>query len=456
MEILWGRGVQGLEGPPGFTYTMSIGLKSSQGFTLPFAPVKLHIIGSNLYLGQPSSYYVINMSVESLGSSYVPDPNDPYNQPGSWSINTIFAGPPPLSGTLPERVFQLSQLPVTFYFQNVGGLPIRLNFGSDDSRSNVTYLSFGSGPNAAPSSYLVKPLGILVIEAIFTSNNAIRIYNSFLDSLNPNRFYRILNRAVERGYFSQLTQVKGALANSNILTIDTDYTFNVLKASHTFSQTEMKVTAPITLTLDGTGVSSVTEVLLVIKPAVPIRLVLVNLVGAKNYKGQPVPSTLPASNQFVVITGTRVVIYDQGTVSISYNSVPTAQSTVVASYSWQYNNEPGTAVAIVTTTAGVTVDNSGTVTFPQSGITYNVLVVGTIEGTGNSQSSISLKLNGNGINFTNGQTQTVNDIPLNQVATLGYSWNIVTIADNATLYLPINEGNYDDIGITVTISQIQS
>jgi hypothetical protein len=454
MEIVWGRGVQGLEGPPGITYKMSVGLRSHQGFTLPFAPVKLHIIGSNLYLGKPSSYYVINMSVESLGSSYVPDPNDPYNQPGSWSINTIFAGPPPVSGTLPKRVFQLSQLPVTFYFQNVGGLPIRLNFGSDDSRSNVTYLSFGSGPNAAPSSYLVEPLGILVIEAIFTSNNAIRIYNSFLDTLNPNRFYRILNRAVERGYFSRLIKVKGALANSNILTIDTDYTFNVLKASHTFSQTEMKVTAPITLTLDGTGVSSIAEVLLVIRPAFPIELVLVNLIGAKNYKGQPVPSTLPASNQFVVITGTRVVIYDQGSVSISYNSVPNAQSTVVASYSWQYNNEPGTPVSIISTT-DVTVDNLGTVTFPQSGITYNVLVVGTIEGSGNSQSSISLKLDGNGINFSNGQTQTVNVIPLNQPATLGYSWNIVTTTDKATLYLPINEGNYNNIGITVTISQIQ-
>lgn len=455
MTIPWERGVQGSEGPPGATYQMSVGLKSYQGFTLPFAPVKLHIIGSNLYLGQPSSYYAINMSVESLGSSYVPDPTDPYNQPGSWSINTIFAGSPPPTGTLPLTMFPVSQLPVTFYFQNVGGLPIRLNFGSDDSRSNVTYLSFGSGPNASPSSYLVQPLGILVIEAIFTSNNAIRIYNSFLDALNPNRFYRILNRSVGRGYFSPLIATKGALAASTRLTLHSDYTFNVLKASHTLSQTDITVTAPITVTLDGTGASSTTEVLLVIRPSVPIKLVLVNLVGARNYKGQSVPSVLPASNQFVVITGTRVVIYDQGLESISYSGTIDSKATLVASYSWQYNYNPDD-VTVNSAPTVVEVDNFGTVTFPTPGLTYNVSVIATINGTGNNQTSISLTLNGSGIEFINGKTQTVNNIPPGQTATLNYSWNIKTSTDNATLSIPANDGDYDNIGIDVTITQIQS
>jgi len=310
------RGIQGPEGSQGsigYTYLTNVGNRNFVSFTNPLVPAAVTIFNGAIYLDQPSSYYVIPFSPSILGSSY--QPSEIPSNPGTWFISTIFSAAVPVnySPDFPaQNPFDLSQLPVTLFFQNVGGVPINVIFGNNDSRTNVTYFSFGTGPSATPSTYLVPPLGILVIETIFTGLNVIRFYNSFLDSLNPNRYYRIADRASKAGYFSAAPSGPRKLTSLNTLTVTSDYTFSVLDATNHYSQNVIKAQGSLTLTIDGTNAPPLGETSILVQPSEPINVSLVNLVNSRNFQGKLVPSVLDPVDQFFVITGNRIVLYDSG------------------------------------------------------------------------------------------------------------------------------------------------
>jgi hypothetical protein len=310
------RGIQGPEGDQGasgYTYLTNMGVTSSISFTNPLTPVSAEVFNGAVYLNQASSFYVISFSPEILDMFYIP-PSIP-SVPGTWYVGTIFSAPAPADGSFypgAPSSFDLSQLPVTLFFQNVGGVPINVIFGSNGLIGDVTYLSYGTGPSATPSAYVIPPLGILVIEAIFTGLNVIRFYNSFLDSLNPNRYYRIVDRASKAGYFSPAPIGPSSLTNYSTLTITSDYTFSVLDATNHYSQNVIKTQGSLTLTIDGTNAPPLGETSILVQPSEPINVSLVNLVNSRNFQGKLVPSVLDPVDQFFVITGNRIVLYDSG------------------------------------------------------------------------------------------------------------------------------------------------
>jgi hypothetical protein len=331
-------GPSGSIGSVGHTYITELGRKRYVSFTNPLIPTGVRISVGSLWLTHPSSYYVIPVSIEHLGDAYTPSGLP--SVPGSWYIKTIYAAPKPVHTDFPTEVFDMSQLPVTLFFQNVGGVPIQIHFGNDDSRTNVTYFSFGVSPNITPSSYLLPPLGILVIEAIFTNLNVIRFYNSFLDSLNPNKFFRIADQASKVGYFSPQVKAPPLLNYTNRFVLDTDTTLSIGTLVNSYSQNLVETTAELTLTIDGTGAPPLGETLILIRPQAPVQLRLVNLVNSRNYKGETIPSTLEPVDLFLVVTGTRAVAYDSGG-SSSLNSLTYSQNTVVLIFDVNYSN-PGT------------------------------------------------------------------------------------------------------------------
>jgi hypothetical protein len=285
---------------------------------MSFAPVACTIANGDIYLNVPSSYYTINISLSSLGSNYTPDPNDPYNEPGTWSIRNIFAGPVPSSGTVPTTIFSLGQQPVTFYIQNVGAVPINVVFLTNNSPNAYTYFSFGVPPNETPSTYLLNPLSILIIQTVFTSNNVIRFYNSFLDSINYDHLARILDQANKVGYYdSSGNTIVGPDFEEN-LTITSDYTLSLATTGQNTTQYLIDISGA-TLTLDGTDIPGDSSYLILINTKNQSNLSLVNLVGTPNYLGQPVPTTLEANvSYFVVIDSTRVVAYDYASSTTHY------------------------------------------------------------------------------------------------------------------------------------------
>ena len=363
------RGIQGPEGSQGsigYTYLTNVGNKGFVSFTNPLVPAAVTIFNGAIYLDQPSSYYVIPFSPSILGSSY--QPSEIPSNPGTWFISTIFSAVVPVnySPDFPaQNPFDLSQLPVTLFFQNVGGVPISLIFGNNDSRTNVTYFSFGTGPSATPSTYLVPPLGILVIETIFTSFNVIRFYNSFLDSLNPNRYYRIADRASKIGYFSAAPSGPRKLTSLNTLTITSDYTFSVADATNHFSQNVIKTQGNLTLTIDGTDAPPLGETLILVQPSEPINLSLVNLVNSRNYQGKFIPSVLDPVDQFFVITGNRIVLYDSGS-GAAYSTI-SAKTSQVLGLSINFETPTSNSVPLQQDTNYVT-----SFSYTSSGFTFTV------------------------------------------------------------------------------------
>ena len=260
-----------------------------------------------IYLNDRSSYYTINISPHILGNEYIPDPNDPYNEPGSWSIRNIFAGKKPASGVVPTTTFSLSQQLITFYIQNVGSVPISVNFLSDVSSDSYVYFSFGTGPNATPSSYLMDPLSILAIQTVFTSNNVIRFYNSFLDALNPNQLTRILDQAFKNGYYDNGKELVGQARTVSDVVTSADYTLK-LKDNH-YAQTRITTSGSVTITVDGTDLPGDATALFTITSKDTTNIALVNLVGTPNYLDQPFPSSITGT-WFFAVTSTRVAAYD--------------------------------------------------------------------------------------------------------------------------------------------------
>lgn len=288
-----------------------------------FNPIAATLANGAIYLNVPSNYYTIDISPALLGDQYLPDPNDPYNEPGSWSITNIFAGPAPSSGLVPTTTFSLGQAPVTFYIQNVGATPIEVIFDTNIVPDTYTYFSFGVPPNETPSSYLMDPLSILIIQTVFTSNNIVRFYNSFLDSLNYDHLGRILDQAKKVGYYDATGNTIVGPVNESTLTLTSDYTLPL--ASQGLSYTQYNITiSGATLTLDGTDIAGDSNYLIVVNVQNQSNLALVNLVGTTNYQGQGVPSTLLANRSyFIVVDNTRVVAYDPSTAgTISPTHIP--------------------------------------------------------------------------------------------------------------------------------------
>jgi len=273
-------------------------------------PIAATVTPNGVYLNAPSTYYSINISIDALGSSYIPDPNDPYNEAGTWNITNIFAGTVPLNGIVPTNTFSLSQQFVTFFIQNVGGVPINVVFASNDLRTSYSYFSFGVPPNQTPDSYTLDPLSILIIQTIFTSNNVIRFYNSYVDALNFNQLYRILDQGNKVGYYDTTTVV-GAVPVSKDITTSTNTTLSLATIVKQFCQIHVTVEAPISLVFDGTDLPGDAVSLIIVSTNSPVSLSLVELVGIDNYKGHPVPSNLPANTTwFFVVVSTRVSAYD--------------------------------------------------------------------------------------------------------------------------------------------------
>jgi len=306
------QGYAGLQGPMGPVKT--IDTTNSKTTIVPFIPIGATIRPGAIYLNFQSSYYTMNISVDLLGQAYQPQ----VIGPGIWTVNSIFAGSPPPSGTVPSTYFNMSQKPVTFFVQNVGGVPIQLVFGSNDSDTSIVYLSFGTSPNQTPSSYLLQPLSILIIQAVFTSNNAVRFYNSFLDAINYNQLYRILDRAVKNNYF-----LPPRFKNSDTLatgTLYTDTTFDLVTTANKLAQNQYVIGAPITITLNGKGLAPGSVNLFIFIVNQTSTLVLEDLVGIRNYKGVSVPSTLNAGSTVLVVVDDRTVTAYDPTTTLGYGN----------------------------------------------------------------------------------------------------------------------------------------
>jgi len=302
-----------LQGPRG--PTIPVAVDDPKGTIAPFIPINCAVRPDGIYLLVPSSWYTINISPSFLGSAYQPNTTDPINEPGIWNIENIYAAIP--SPTGPTEIFDMSQQPVTFFIQNVSGVPIKIVFNSNDSNNAVVYFSFGTTPNKTPSSYLLQPLSILIFQTIFTSNNAIRIYNSFLDALKFDQLYRITDRANKAGYY----QTETSSIYDPIINIGTISTATTLPlASMVMYLAQNKYTVEADIVLDGTGLPADAVALLMLDVVTDATLTLKELVGIKNYHNQPVPTQLlKGRTYFIVVKSTRVTCYDPLT-SIGYSS----------------------------------------------------------------------------------------------------------------------------------------
>lgn len=291
---------------------------------MSFRPIAATVTPNGIYLNAPSTYYTIDISIDALGSSYIPDPNDPYNEAGSWNITNIFAGTEPSNGIVPTSTFSLSQQLVTFYIQNVGGVPINVVFASNDIRGSYSYFSFGVPPSQTPDSYTLDPLSILIVQTVFTSNNVIRFYNSFVDALNFNQLYRIFDQANKVGYYDTTTVV-GAVPVSKKIVTSSNTTLPLATIVKEFCQIDVTTEAPMSLAFDGTDLPGDAVALIIVNANSAVSVSLVELVGIDNYKGHSVPSHLPANTTwFFVVDSTRVSAYDgtstsqAGTITRSY------------------------------------------------------------------------------------------------------------------------------------------
>lgn len=305
------RGFTGLQGPIGVVATIKV--TDPKTTITPFIPIGAAIRPEAIYLNAPSSFYTINVSVEILGDAYVPQPIGP----GQWRVKSIFVGKPPAEGVVPDTYYNMNHEPVTFFFQNVGGLPIELVFDTNDTPDSVVYLSFGTSPNQTPSSYLLHPLSILIIQAVFTSNNAIRFYNSFLDAINYEQLYRILDRSIKRNYFPPPTFNVDETVNE--LAVYEDIVFELSTTAKSLAQTSASLENSVTVTIDGTGLPKGSVNLFIFRVKKTSNLVLKGLVGTRNYKGEGVPTVMNSGiDLFVVVDDVRVVAYDNALSTLKY------------------------------------------------------------------------------------------------------------------------------------------
>ena len=293
-----------LQGPRGPTIPVTV--DNPKGTITPFVPINCAVRPDGIYLIAPSSWYTINISPSFLGSAYQPNTTDPLNEPGTWKIESIFAAIP--SSTGPTGIFDMSQQPVTFFIQNVSGVPIKVVFNSNDASNAIVYFSFGASPNKTPSSYLLQPLSILIFQTVFTSNNAIRFYNSFLDALKFDQLYRIADRADQAGYY--VTETSSVYDPAiNVGTISVSTTLPLASMVTNLAQNNYIVEADIVL--DGTGLPADAVALLILYLNRNVTLTLKELVGINNYHNHPVPTQLlKGRTYFIVVRSRRVTCYD--------------------------------------------------------------------------------------------------------------------------------------------------
>lgn len=322
------QGLPGLPGPSGLTYIDNV-ITYPSNLSLPFKAIGATIGKNTIYLNSPSSYYSISLSLNNLGDAYIPNAADPVNGIGSWNVNNILAGTPS-DTSVADNIFGLSQRPVMFFIQNVGAVPIQINFNTNDGPEGLVYFSFGVPPNQTPSSFILQPMDILIFQAVFTSNNVIRLYNSFLDSLDYNQMFRTLDQALSFGYYEDTSTLSSSLIGSGTF-------FNILEAVNTgepgttasyqiilseivpyFSENNILIEAingPITLLIDGTGIPSNTVIMLLLltpNANYDATITYKNLVGIKNYLGTLPPDTvIPNQVWYILIKGTTVTGYDK-------------------------------------------------------------------------------------------------------------------------------------------------
>jgi hypothetical protein len=308
------QGNPGLPGPNGPNRVVN-SPQIPRIFTEPFVAIPCTVDKNDIYLNQMGSYYAISISQYALGNAYVP-PILP-GEPGSWDIHNIFAGKLGQNGEV-EDIFNLSQRPVIFFIQNVGALPIQVNF-SDNHSNSLVYFSFGVPPNETPSSFLMEPLSILVFQAIFTTNNIVRIYNSFMDNLDYNQLFRTFDQALTFGYLDISATISSATVGPssfiNILGVSTPSRLVLTDIAPYFCENNLVILSPdLVLLIDGRGISKDSIFLLLIVSALgaSTEFQLEGLVPIKNYKGQPVPTNIGSFEAwYIVIKGTTVTAYDK-------------------------------------------------------------------------------------------------------------------------------------------------
>ena len=315
-------------GPSGLT-TISNTTSPFYNFTYPFVAVPCTVTTNNVYLNRLASYYSISISINNLGSAYIPSSSDPVNGIGTWHIDNIFAGSYDGKNVAPINTFSIAQRPVMFFIQNIGGVPINILFTSNDSPTSLNYLSFGVPPNATPSSYTLNPLSILVLQVVFTSNNIIRFYNNFIDVLNYNQLFRTFDQALTFGYYQDSATLSSATIGSstipNILEVVAPSIIHLKDIVPYFCENNILfLGSNLELIVDGTGLpdTAVLLLLLLVFPGSSSKLVLKNLVGIKNYLGQPVPTQLlPFQVWFMLIKGRTVTAYDKHHEALEYKEV---------------------------------------------------------------------------------------------------------------------------------------
>jgi len=298
-------------------------------FTYPFVSVPCTVTTNNVYLNRLASYYSINISINNLGSAYIPNNTDPINGIGSWYIENIFAGSYDGKNVIPINTFSMAQRPVILFIQNIGGVPINIVFASNDSPTSLNYFSFGVPPNATPSSYTLDPLSILVLQVIFTSNNVIRFYNNFIDVLNYNQLFRTFDQALTFGYYQDTATLSSATIGSsdipNILEVVAPSIIHLKDIIPYFCENNILfLGSNLELIVDGTGLpdNAVLLLLLLVFPGSSSKIVLKNLVGIKNYLGQSVPTQLLSSQVwFMLIKGRTVTAYDKHCEALEYKKV---------------------------------------------------------------------------------------------------------------------------------------
>jgi len=309
--------MQGLPGPVGIGGLNKI-VNTPQiprVYTSPFTAIPCTVYENDIYLNEEGSYYAITVSQFALGNAYIP-PILP-GEPGSWDIHNIFAGKRGSDGSVTD-IFDLSQRPVYFFIQNVGAIPVRVNF-SDNHPNSLMYFSFGVPPNQTPSSFLMDPLSLLVFQTVLTTNNIVRIYNSFIDAIDYTQLFRTFDQALSFGYLDVQSTLSSSTVGPgsflNILPVVGNSVLPLVNIISYFAINNLIITASgIELIVDGTDLpkNSVFLLLILATPFGSCTLTLKELVPINNYQGVSVPTTiLPFSVWYIVIKGRTVTAYDK-------------------------------------------------------------------------------------------------------------------------------------------------
>lgn len=309
--------MQGLPGPVGIGGLNKI-VNTPQiprVYTSPFVAIPCTVYENDIFLNEEGSYYAITVSQFALGNAYIP-PVLP-GEPGSWDIHNIFAGKRGSDGSVTD-IFDLSQRPVYFFIQNVGAIPVRVNF-SDNHPNSLMYFSFGVPPNQTPSSFLMDPLSLLVFQTVLTTNNIVRIYNSFIDEIDYTQLFRTFDQALLFGYLDVQSTLSSSTVGPgsflNILPVVGNSILPLVNIIPYFALNNLIVTASgIELIIDGTDLpkDSVFLILILSTPFGQCTLTLKELVPINNYQGGQPPTVIqPLSSWYIVIKGRTVTAYDK-------------------------------------------------------------------------------------------------------------------------------------------------